>query len=232
MFPPDGPRPLGILMLDTHFPRPLGDVGNPASWPVPTLLRVVPRLAPRVVVQTAQGLRAAGVLPAMAEAMRELEQAGCAAITTSCGFLVLLQAQLQSAVRVPVVTSSLLQLPALLAREPQVGVLTISANHLGADHLRAAGVPARRRDDVLVQGVDPASEFARAILGDDPAMDLSRAGEGVLQAAGALARRAPGLRTVVLECTNMPPYAERIRAETGWQVLSLFDAAGLRMALH
>ena len=89
VFPP-AQRRLGILMLDTRFPRPLGDIGNPASWPVPTVLRVVPDLLPRVAVQTAAGLRAAGVLPAMLEAVRELEQAGCSAITTSCGFLVLL----------------------------------------------------------------------------------------------------------------------------------------------
>lgn len=227
-FPP-GPRPLGLMLLDTRFPRPLGDVGNPASWPVPVLARVVPDLLPRVAVQSAAGLRASGMLPAMVQAVRSLEAAGCAAITTSCGFLVLLQAELQAAVRVPVTTSSLLQLPELLRGEGRVGVLTISAQRLGREHLLAAGVAPDRLGDVVVQGMDPAGAFAGPILANETAMDLARAGDEVVAAAEALARRAPALRTLVLECTNMPPYAQRIRAATGLRVLSLFDAAELRV---
>ena len=231
VFPSAG-APLGILMLDTRFPRPPGDVGSPASWQAPTVLRVVPRLAPSVVVQDAAGLRAAGMLPAMVEAVRDLQRAGCAAITTSCGFLVLLQAELQAAAAVPVVTSSLLQLPHLLRTEARVGVLTMDAASLGREHLLAAGVPPQRLDDVVVQGVDHAGEFARAILGNHPTMDLARAQADVIAAAQALARRAPGLRKLVLECTNMPPYAQAVRAATGLEPHSLFDAAELRFALH
>lgn len=215
---------LGIVMLDTRFPRPLGDVGNPASWPVPALLRVVPRLVPGIVVQSAAGLRAADVVPAIALALQELQAAGCTAVTTSCGFLVLLQDELQAGLRIPLVSSSLLQLPALLAREKAVGVLTIAADALGRDHLLAAGVPPGRLGDVVVQGVDPAGEFARALLANAATMDLERAGADVVDAAKALARRAPDVGTVVLECTNMPPYAARVRAETGLAPLSLFDS--------
>lgn len=224
-FPPG--RRLGLLLLDTRFPRPVGDAGNPASWPMPVLTRVVPDLLPRVAVQSAEGLRASGMLPAMVQAAQDLEQAGCAAITTSCGFLVLLQAELQAAVRVPLVSSSLLQLPGLLREEQRVGVLTISAERLGREHLLAAGVPPERIDDVVVQGMDAGGEFVRGILGNQPEMDLERAGEEVVQAAQALATRVPALRTLVLECTNMPPYAQRIRAATGLRVLSLFDAEEL-----
>lgn len=229
-FPPGRPR-LGLLLLDTRFPRPLGDIGNPASWPVPVLARVVPDLLPRVAVQGAEGLRGAGMLPALVQAARELEAAGCAAITTSCGFLVLLQAELQQAVRVPLVSSSLLQLPGLLREEGRVGVLTIAADKLGREHLLAAGVPSERLQDVVVEGMDAHGEFVRAILGNLPDMDLARAGDEVVAAAAALVRRSPGLRTLVMECTNMPPYAQRIRAATGLRVRSLFDAAELASAL-
>jgi maleate cis-trans isomerase len=230
VFPPGGPR-LGLLMLDTRFPRPPGDVGHPASWPVPVMQRVVSRLTPDVVVQTAAGLRAAGMLPAMIAATLELEQAGCAAITTSCGFLVLLQFELQAAVGVPVVTSSLLHLPELLARQQRVGVLTISASRLTQEYLLAAGVEQARLADVVVQGVDPAGEFASAILGNRDSMDLARAGADVVAAAAALKARAPQLRSVVLECTNMPPYARGVEEATGLQVFSLFDSAPLRQAM-
>jgi hypothetical protein len=215
---------VGVVMLDTQFPRPPGDVGNFASWRVPVNFQVVRGIWPDKVVQSAKGLRAGRVVPAFVAIVRGLEKKGVSVITTSCGFLVLLQKELQAAVRVPVVTSSLLQLPGLLRQEAQVGVLTIHAGVLGEEHIRSAGVPRDRVADVIVQGVDRQGEFASAILGNKPQMDLARAEADVVAAALALQARAPQLRTVVLECTNMPPYAAAIRAATGWQVLGLLDS--------
>lgn len=221
VFPPGR---LGLVRLDTRFPRPLGDAGNPASWPMPVDVEVVRGAWPARIVQSAEGLRAANVLPEFLEAVRALEARGAEAVTTSCGFLVLLQAELQAAARVLVVTSSLLLLPALLAREVAVGVLTISAANLGEEHLLAAGVPRDRLADVHVGGVDPQGEFVQAILGNRETLAIERARRDVVDAALALHARAPALRTLVLECTNMPPYADDVRAATGMRVLSLFDA--------
>lgn len=218
---------LGIVMLDTRFPRPLGDIGHPATWDPPTRRITVERAWPAAVVQSAEGLRAAQLEEGFVAVVKLLAREGAQAITTSCGFLVLLQAELQAAVEVPVVTSSLLQLPALLAAAPRVGVLTISAEALGAAHLRAAGVPEARLGDVLVQGVDPAGEFATRILGNEAVMDLVRAQADVVAAARALKQRAPDLTHLVLECTNMPPYQAAIEAETGLRCLSLLDDAQL-----
>jgi hypothetical protein len=236
VFPP-GPVPqapvpplvvLGIVMLDTRFPRPPGDVGHAATWGVPVNFNVVRGIWPDKVVRSAKGLRDGRVTPAFVTVVRNLERSGVAAITTSCGFLVLLQKELQAACKVPVVTSSLLLLPRLLVEQPQVGVLTISAAALGDEHLRSAGVPRDRVKDVVVQGVDPKGEFATAILGNREQMDLQRAGADVVAAAVALKARAPQLHAVVLECTNMPPYAQLIRDATGLQVLSLCDLPALK----
>jgi hypothetical protein len=218
---------LGVLMLDTQFPRFPGDIGHPRSWRVATRHAVVPGAWPREVVTSAAALRAGGLLKTFCRHAVELEQAGARAITTSCGFLVLLQAPLQAAVRIPVVTSSLLQLPRILLTEAKVGVLTISAEHLGADHLRAAGVPEERLNDVIVQGVAAGGEFVQSILGNRPAMDFGHAEADVVAAARALRARAPELRVVVLECTNMPPYAAAIAHATGFELRSLLDADAL-----
>lgn len=218
---------LGILMLETRFPRPPGDVGHPATFGVPVRRRVVPGAVPREVVASAAAFRACGLHEPFLAAARALEAEGARAITTSCGFLVLLQEELQRAVGVPVVSSSLLQLPALLEREARVGVLTISAGHLGDAYLLAAGVPAGRLADVVVQGVAPDSHFATAILDNEPHLDLARAEADLVAAARSLQARAPGLRTVVLECTNMPPHADAIVAATGWRLKSLRDATPL-----
>jgi len=218
---------LGVLMLDTRFPRPPGDIGHPQSFGVPVRQLVVQGAWPARIVASAAALRDSGLAETFCGHARELERQGARAITTSCGFLVLLQRELQDAVTVPVVTSSLLQLPGLLELDEQVGVLTISAEHLGREHLSAAGVAAARQGDVLVQGVDPEGEFARAILGNRGEMDLARAQADVVSAALALKKRAPHLRSVVLECTNMPPYAQAVHEATGFRLFSLLDAKAL-----
>jgi hypothetical protein len=219
----EAPGFLGVVMLDTRFPRPPGDVGHPDAFGVPVRQRVVQGAWPGTIVQSAAGLHAAGVAPAFVRAVQALEAEGARAITTSCGFLVLLQDELQAAARVPVVTSSLLQLPVLLARHPKIGVLTISAAALGPEHLLAAGVPANRLGDVVIQGVEPSGEFVTAILGNRETLDLERAGRDVVDAAMALKLRAPSLQAVVLECTNMPPYRQAVEAATGLETWALTD---------
>lgn len=219
----EAPGFLGVVMLDTRFPRPPGDIGHPDAFGVAVRQRVVRGAWPGTIVQTAAGLRAAGMGPAFVGAVQALEAEGALAITTSCGFLVLLQDELQAAVHVPVVTSSLLQLPGLLARQPKVGVLTISAAALGTEHLLAAGVPEDRLDDVVIQGVAPAGEFAAAILGNRDTLDTKLASEDVVAAARALRLREPLLQAVVLECTNMPPYRQAVEAATGLKTWALTD---------
>jgi hypothetical protein len=223
---------LGVLMLDTRFPRPPGDVGHPETFAVPTRQRIVQGAWPSRVVASAESLRASGLAETFCAHARALEAEGAIAITTSCGFLVLVQRELQEAVSIPVVTSSLLHLPQLLAHEQQVGVLTISAAHLGREHLLAAGVEPERLDDVIVQGVALESEFASAILGNRETMDLGRAQADVVAAALALKSRAPHLHGIVLECTNMPPYARAVRDATGFRLYSLLDFPLLKWPRH
>ena len=227
---PDQPAPqpkpagfLGIVMLDTRFPRLPGDIGHPEAFDVPVNRRVMRGIWPDKVVQSAAGLRSGRVVPGLVAVMRAFERDGARAITTSCGFLVLLQKELQAAVKVPLISSSLLQLPRLLAVETKVGVLTISAGKLGTEFLRSAGVSKERLKDVVVQGVDPEGEFAMTILGNRETMDIEKAALEVVAAAVALKEREPALQSVVLECTNMPPYRQMIEAATGLKTWALVD---------
>src|SRR3712207_6826773 len=116
--------PLGILMLETRFPRIPGDMGHAGTWPFPVLYHVVRGASPeRVVLDGARGL-----LPGFVAAARDLVSLGAEAITTSCGFLSLFQRELQAAVGVPVNTSSLLQVPWVQAMLPpgrRAGILTV-----------------------------------------------------------------------------------------------------------
>jgi hypothetical protein len=206
---------VGILMLEARFPRIPGDMGNAQTWPFPVLYRVVRGASPeRVVKQKAQGL-----LPAFLDAARDLVALGAEGITTNCGFLSLYQAEIARHVGVPVATSSLMQVPwvqALLPPGKRVGILTVSAQSLTREHLNAIGVdPA-----TPVMGTEGGREFTRVLLGDEPELDVAVAEQDILDAGSALVKRHPEIGAVVLECTNMPPYARLLRAHLG---LPVFD---------
>ena len=109
--------PLGILMLDARFPRIPGDMGNATTWPFPVLYRIVKGASPALVVEGG----AAGMLEPFIAAAHDLVDQGAEAITTNCGFLSLFQAELAAAVRVPVATSSLMQVALVQATLPPGG---------------------------------------------------------------------------------------------------------------
>lgn len=198
--------PLGVLMLETRFPRPAGDVGQAASFSMPVRYAVVRGAAPRRVVSAADP----ALLQPFLDAARALVDDGARAITTGCGFLVRYQAALQAALPVPVWTSSLLKLPEL----SRPGVLTVDADALGAAHLLAAGA----RADLPVEGLMPGCAFQRTLLDDLPTLDQAAAQAEVVAAARRLVARHPEIDALVLECTNMPPYAAAVQAATGLPV--------------
>jgi hypothetical protein len=197
---------VGILMLETQFPRIPGDMGNAETWPFPVLYKVVKGASPERVVRQ----RANGLLDAFLEGARELAGLGADGITTTCGFLSLFQRDIAAHAGVPVATSSLMQAPMIervLPAGRRVGILTISAKTLTPDHLAAAGVAA----DTPVAGTDDGREFTRAILGDEPTLDVAAAERDIIEAGEALVRRHPQIGAVLLECTNMAPYASALR---------------------
>jgi Asp/Glu/hydantoin racemase len=212
----DTATPIGLLMLETGFPRPPGDIGSPATFPFPVLTRVVPGASAERVVRR----RAEGLLPAFVAAGRALVAEGAAAITTSCGFLALVQDDLAAALGVPVAASSLAQVAPvnrLLPPGRRAGILTISASTLSPDHLAAAGVP----PGTPVATTEGGREFTRAILSDADTLDTDAARADCVHAARALQAAHAELGALVLECTNMGPYAADISAATGLPVWSV-----------
>lgn len=208
---------VGILMLETRFERPPGDIGNPASFAFPVRYRVVPGASAARVV----GGRAEGLVPAFIEAGHALVAEGCRVITTSCGFMALHQPALARALPVPVAASALMLLPLIEATGLRAGVLTASAGALGPDHLRAVGA----RPDTAIEGLDPAGRLAAALLGE-AALDPAAAEAETVAAARRLAAR-PGIGAIVFECTNLPPYAAAVRRATGLPVWSVLDLVRL-----
>ena len=216
---------IGILMLEARFARVPGDMGNALTWPFPVQYRVVRGASPdRVVLHGAEGL-----LQPFLDAAADLVDHGAAAITTNCGFLSLFQRELAAHVGVPVATSALMQIPWVQATLPpgrRVGVVTISGGSLTAEHFAAVGAPV----DTPVAGCENGRElFPVLIRGEREDLNTDAAEADVVAAARALVAAHPDVAAIVLECTNMPPYAAAVREATGRPV---FDAVSLVHWLH
>ena len=212
---------LGILMLDTQFPRPPGDIGNLQTWAalgIPVQMHKVQGASPAKIVREADPR----FVQPFVDAARAMQAQGAALITTSCGFLAAYQELLASSVDVPVVSSSLLQ----CAQLPRPGVVTIAAASLTPRILAAAGVP----EGTPVQGVAPEGEFARRILGNELEMDIAQAERDVVAAAVALCQAHPQLGSIVLECTNMPVYRDAVARAAGLRVHDVVSLLAQRWA--
>ena len=208
---------VGILMLETRFPRIPGDMGNAETWPFPVLYKVVPGASPRRVVCE----KAEGLLDEFLAAADELVRLGADGVTTTCGFLSLYQREIAAHVGVPVATSSLMQVPFIervLPPGKRVGVLTVSAANLTEEHLRAAGAD----PETPVVGTDGGSEFSRVMINDEERLDVAAAERDILAAGDRLVASHDGIGAVLLECTNMVPYARALSQRLRLPVFSIY----------
>ncbi len=208
---------VGILMLDTKWPRPPGDTGNASTWPFPVLYKVVSGATARVVVHE-QGK---GLGPAFLQAAAELVKDGADGITTTGGFLAIFQKELAAHVNVPVASSSLMQIPlvqSLLPPGKRVGVLSVHGGRITPDHWDAVGAP----HDTPVMGTENGSEFTRVMLNDEIELDYEAAGRDILEAGETLLRAHPEVGAIVCENHNMAPYARALNARLRVPIFTVY----------
>ncbi len=220
-----GREAIGIIMLDTVFPRIPGDIGHAGTFPFPIRYQIVQGASPRRVVKDAD----ARLLEPFVEAARSLEREGVKAIATSCGFLAMFHRELADAVDIPVFSSSLLQVPmayAMINRRRKVGILTARATSLTNGHFAGVGI---RDIPVVVMGMEDAEEFTAAFIDGKPSFDPEKVRKEMIRAAERMALLHPDIGALVLECTNMPPYAKAVQQVLNVPVL---DAVTMVRYVH
>ena len=209
---------VGIIMLDTRFPRIRGDIGNPDTFDFPVRFSVVKGASQDRIVRRPDP----SLIDPFIHAGQTLIQDGAVIITTSCGFLSLFHTQLTRALTVPVFSSSLLQIPlarAVISPLRKVGIITASRSALTPEHLSAIGIDDR---GLVCIGMEHAAEFSSVFLGDKPTLDQDRCAAEMQSATKRLIQQHPDVGAIVLECTNMPPYSRVVRKAAGG--LPVFDA--------
>ena len=217
---------LGILMLDTKFPRVLGDAGNVNSYNIPTRIHVVTGVGSLDVVRN--GTPSDELVEKICDAAKQLETEGAFAIISTCGFLITIQDRVSEVVDIPVMMSALSLYPKIMSefKGLPIGIITASRENLGDVVLRAAKIePA----NIHITGMEDCPSFSRAILQPKhrqaTKINTIEIESFVVEQALSLLEDNADISAFLLECANLPPYAQAIRIAGGRPVFSILDGA-------
>lgn len=211
----EGHVPEGLLQLET-MP---GNSTNFKSYPFSVKLDVHVEGAnvENVITNPSQEL-----LAKMVKISKKLiDEDGIKVISTSCGFNAIFQKELAEALDVPVFTSALLQVPFvnnLIGKNKIVGVITANKSALTKKHFHACGIT----DDInmKIMGLENAKEWSKIFEKPNEKFDIDAVTEEIIEVVKKGVAKYPEIGAIVLECTDLPPYAEKIREAVN---LPVFD---------
>jgi hypothetical protein len=222
-------QPVGILVLKEHIPCPPGTPGNPTTFPFPVIYECIDGVSAVELRDAAQP----GGFAAFLRASQVLVDKGVRAILGGCGLMIVHQRELARALPVPVLTSSLLQLPliaATLGPDAQIGVIASSRASLSAEHLRISGAPEGR---TVLANMGGQPYFAAAVMHESGLLEFERVRAEVVEVGRELITRHPHVGALLLECVDLPPYAAALQEALERPVfdittLAAWGAAGVR----
>jgi len=219
---------IGILMLDTRFPRPPGDIGNARSYEFPVRYKIVKKAYTDRIMGHSPDPE---LIVPFVEAARQLEAEGVKAITTSCGFLAPFQKHLAEAVKIPVFASSLLQAPlihAMIGDDRPIGIFTERAKFMNEDHFKGVGW-STKTINVYVKGMKSEAVFPQVYIGNSSKLDTEVLMDEMEEMTRAFMQECPHAGAILFECTNMCPFASHVQAVSG---LPVFDINTLIHWVH
>lgn len=201
---------IGILHLDNvWYPFVPGNVVNAWTYKYPVRLKAVKGLDTPTLHSGAPE-----AFEAILAAAKELEAEGCRAISGACGFFGNFQRQLADEMEIPVALSSLVQIPwirTLLKPGQKIGVMSANASAIGEKILASCGV--FETDDLILTDLRHGENF-KVIMEDLGAFDNSGVRNDVVSAAEKMINEHPEIGAILLECSDMPPYAWAVQAAT------------------
>ena len=206
---------IGIVHLEVWYPLLPGNVVNATTFEFPVRYKAL-----RGGTQDRILSGDSTVADLIIEAGRELEREGVRAIAGACGYLGNYQRQVAAALDVPVFLSSLLQVPMIYrALKPgqQVGILCADAPSLTPQLLDTCGVTPDI--PVAIMGLGTLPQFSN-ILYSRGEFDYDQIEQEIVDSARRLVAEQPDVGAILLECSDMPPFAWAVQRAVG---LPVFD---------
>ncbi len=199
-----GHVPRGLVQLESLT----GNSTNPNSYPFPVRFCRIKGANIETVLENPSR----DVLKNMIEESKKLISEGIAAITTSCGFNAIFHKELTEALDVPVFTSSLLQVPfvhGIISPSKTVAIITAKKAALREEHLHAVGITPDIKVEIL--GMENSYEWNKIFTAPDEDINLEVVAKEVVDTAVRALGEHIGIGAFVLECTDLPPFAQAIR---------------------
>ncbi len=219
--------PIGIVYIeDVFYPMVPGNIVNGYTFPFPVRLKAVEGLDCQNLFDAADG-----VYEMVFETCKKLEKEGVRAISGACGFFGNYQAKIAEELSVPVALSSLVQLPwiaTLLKKDQTIGVLTAQKDSFTDQLLDSCGVCTELKKRLLVKDLGHEDQFS-CIPEGRGVFDNGLVQQEVVGKAMEILKEAPNTGAILLECSDMPPYAYAVQAATG---VPVFDFTTLIRWLH
>ncbi len=214
---------IGVLMLNTRFPRWPGDIGNASSFEHPVLYDTIPAAVVDTIVKDAKPERQ--IVGSFIESGIKLADQGATVIGTSCGFMASVQNEIAEKLPVPFISSSLILLPilkSLFGQGAQIGVLTFDSNRLGQCHFPDS-IPV---DDptISVSGLDHDCHWFQCINNNLEQADKVQARVDVFNLVESCLQKNPDIAAILLECTNLSPWKTEIQSKFKRPVFDLVSA--------
>jgi hypothetical protein len=221
--------PLGILMLEGKMSTVPGCMAAEETFPYPVVRKVV--RGSRTPLSADQ---AWGMLPLYVEAARELEREGVGAITANCGLIALMQRELAAAVKVPVVTSALLMVPAVwrMVGYRRVGILTFFTDAVSERNYEASGWSSEEVP-VALGGVGEHESWREFLRTKEVPPELrERLTADLLTVVRGMLAEHPDIGAFVSECTMLPTCLQAVRDEIGLPVYDILTVLDVAMSGH
>ena len=219
----------GDALDEAGFTRVPGDVGNASSFGFSVQYKLLRNLPINEVIARQPSERG---IAAMVGAAQAFEREGVRAIATTCGLFSVFQTILADAVDVPVLSSSLLQVPMvslLIGPQRKVGIMTANSDILTEQHLISVGIDSSVPYILWGANQRPANENVWIFDELDPERRVQRLENQLSLSAQRMVEAHPDIGAIVLECTNMPPAAMAIQRATG---LPVFDVISMIKWAH
>lgn len=218
--------PIGIIYIeDVNYPMVPGNVNNAYTYGFPVLLKPVPNLGQKRLFDADPTI--ADEIIALAKDMVQRE--GIRALSSGCGFFGNFQAVVAEALDIPVALSTLVMVPwisTLIKSSQKIGVLTANAAALNENLFSNCRITDTSK--LVVKDLRHEPEFS-CILEYRGVFDNDKVKQEVVEKAVEIINENEDIGAILLECSDMPPYAYAIQSETQ---LPVFDFITLIKFLH
>lgn len=214
---------IGILMFKGVTPRVPGDLGHADTLDVDVCYEILDDVSFMDLVDGSSNTQAS-----LISAAKRLESKGVKAITGDCGLLSRYQEIIASQLKIPFFSSSLILIPLIWTLQGKTGEIGIITGHtalLKKEHLEKAGVT----DDIKLSiiGMENEDEFKKVVISGMPVLDTDKMEQGLMNACKCLVGKHPDVRSIVLECTNLPTYSQNLSKAFELPVYSIISLAKL-----